>query len=236
MMSGTAEIIIRTITAFISLWIFVQILGRQTIAHRSYHLYIASITVGTIAGNLAFNIRIKFHYFIVSLIILSLTIFMLNAILMKHRLYRKWISGEPAILIEKGAIQEAKMKKIGFTLDILNQALREKDIFDIHEVDYAILETNGILSVLKKSQYRNVTKRDLHIETSSDRMFPVELVIEGEIIQANAGHKEYGEHWLMTELQKRKLELSEVCYAVVGTNGQLYLDLYQDTRGGLHDS
>ncbi|WP_180954549.1 DUF421 domain-containing protein [Bacillus sp. V5-8f] len=235
-MSGTTEIIIRTITAFLSLWIFVQILGKQTIAHRSYHLYIASITVGTIAGNLAFNIRIKFHYFIVSLLIISLTVFFLNAILMKHRLYRKWIAGEPEVLIENGAIQEEKMRKIGYTLDMLNQALREKDMFDIHEVDYAILETNGVLSVLKKPKFRNVTKSDLQIDTSSEKMFPVELVIEREILEENTRHKEYNKQWLMAELNKRSLELSDVCYAVVGTNGQLYLDLYNDSQAGLHDA
>ena len=68
-MSGSIEIIFRTFTAFILLWVFVQLLGKQTIAQRTYHLYIASITMGTIAGNLAFNIKIKFLYFIIALLL-----------------------------------------------------------------------------------------------------------------------------------------------------------------------
>ena len=149
-MPGSVGIITRTFTAFILLWIFVQLLGKQTISQRTYHLYIASITMGTIAGNLAFNIKIKFLYFIIAIVIMSSIVFILNLIAVRNSRFRKWISGEPTTLIQNGQILEDSMKKMGYSLDSLKQALRSKDIFHLDEVECAILEINGSLSVLKK--------------------------------------------------------------------------------------
>lgn len=150
-MSEAVEIIFRTITSFISLWIFVHLLGKQTIAQRTYHLYIASITLGTIAGNLAFNIKIKFLYFIIAIIIMGTVVFMLNLLAVRNPRFGKWIAGEPATVIQKGKILEESMERMGYSLDSLEQALRGKDIFNIDEVECAILEINGSLSVLKKN-------------------------------------------------------------------------------------
>jgi uncharacterized membrane protein YcaP (DUF421 family) len=224
-MSGSIEIIFRTFTAFILLWVFVQLLGKQTIAQRTYHLYIASITMGTIAGNLAFNIKIKFLYFIISIIIMGTVVFMLNLVAVRNPRFGKWIAGEPAILIQKGQILEETMERMGYSLDSLKQALRGKDIFNIEEVECAILEINGTLSVLKKKQYQNTIKQDL---LSSAGTVPIELVYDGKILYENLSEHTYDEEWLMAELQKRKLSPLDISYAVVGTKGNLYIDLFRN--------
>ena len=226
-MSGSIEIIFRTFTAFILLWIFVQLLGKQTIAQRTYHLYIASITMGTIAGNLAFNIKIKFLYFIISIIIMGTVVFMLNLVAVRNPRFGKWIAGEPAILIQKGQILEESMERMGYSLDSLKQALRGKDIFNIEEVECAILEINGALSVLKKEQYQNTTKQDLPLLSSAGTV-PIELVYDGKILYENLSEHTYDEEWLMAELQKRKLSPLDISYAVVGTKGNLYIDLFRN--------
>ena len=202
-MSGSIEIIFRTFTAFILLWVFVQLLGKQTIAQRTYHLYIASITMGTIAGNLAFNIKIKFLYFIISIIIMGTVVFMLNLVAVRNPRFGKWIAGEPAILIQKGQILEETMERMGYSLDSLKQGLRGKDIFNIEEVECAILEINGALSVLKKEQYQNTTKQDLPLLSSAGTV-PIELVYDGKILYENLSKHTYDEEWLMAELNKRE--------------------------------
>ena len=224
-MSGSIEIIFRTFTAFILLWVFVQLLGKQTIAQRTYHLYIASITMGTIAGNLAFNIKIKFLYFIISIIIMGTVVLILNLVTVRNPRFGKWIAGEPAILIQKGQILEETMERMGYSLDSLKQALRGKDIFNIEEVECAILEINGTLSVLKKKQYQNTIKQDL---LSSAGTVPIELVYDGKILYENLSEHTYDEERLMTELQKRKLSPLDISYAVVGTKGNLYIELFRN--------
>lgn len=226
-MPGFIEIILRTCTAFLLLWAFVHVLGKQTIFQRTYHLYIASITMGTLAGNLAFNINIKFLYFILSIFIMGVVIFILNYLAVKNHRYRKWIAGEPTILINKGKIMEESINKIGFPLASLKQALRSKDIFNMDEVECAILEVDGSLSVLKKPEYQPVTKQDLNLPYSPYRV-PIELIMDGEILYDNLSNSSYPIGWLMAELEKRNLQVSEVSYAVLGSKGNLYIDLYKD--------
>lgn len=227
MMPGFVEIILRTFTAFILLWVFVHQLGKQMIAHKTYHLYIASITIGTIAGNLAFNIKVKFLYFILSFVIMVTVVFTLNFLALRNHRYRKWIAGDPTTLIEKGQILEEEMQRVGFSLESLKQAMRGKGIFNIEEVDYAILEIDGSLSILKKHEHQNITKQDLHIVSPQNKI-PVELVMDGKIIHQNLSNNTYDEEWIMAELRKRNITVLEISYAVVGTNGDLYIDLFRD--------
>ncbi|SIQ88040.1 Uncharacterized membrane protein YcaP, DUF421 family [Peribacillus simplex] len=226
-MSEAVEIIFRTITSFILLWIFVHLLGKQTIAQRTYHLYIASITLGTIAGNLAFNIKIKFLYFIIAIIIMGTVVFMLNLLAVRNPRFGKWIAGEPVTVIQKGKILEESMERMGYSLDSLKQALRGKDIFYIDEVECAILEINGSLSVLKKEQYQNATKQDLPLLPSAGTV-PIELVYDGKILYENLSKHTYDDEWLISELKKRNLAVFNISYAVVGTKGNLYIDLIKD--------
>ena len=228
-MSVFLEIIIRTFTAFIILWIFVHILGKRTIFQKTYHLFIATITMGTIAGNLTFNYKIKFLYFILSFVIMGSVIFTLNILSVKSQRFRKRIAGKPVTLIQEGKILEVSLQKTGFSIDMLKQALRGKDIFNMDEVEWAILEVNGSLSVLKKAEYQNITRKDVNLNPPSYKV-PVELIMDGAILSDNLSNSTYNEEWLNNELKKRNTQVSEIAYAVVGTKGNLYIDLYQDSQ------
>ncbi len=81
-------------------------------------------------------------------------------------------------MIENGKILEHNMRKMRYTIDYLSQQLREKEVFKIEEVLYAIIETNGTLTVLKKHQFRNVTKKDLWVATTQEGKLPIELIIK----------------------------------------------------------
>lgn len=171
-MPQMVEIFIRTFVAFVWLWVFTQLIGKQIIAHSNYHLFVLSIVIGTIAGNMAFNISIKFLYFLLSLFVMSGIGYILTLVSLSNKQARRWISGEPTIIIKDGNLLEQNMKKCKYTQDSLQQGLRGKDIFDLKEVEVAILETNGSLSVLKKQDYRNVTNKDLFSTNEFDRGFP----------------------------------------------------------------
>jgi uncharacterized membrane protein YcaP (DUF421 family) len=132
------------------------------------------------------------------------------------------------VIIKDGVILEGDMKRIKFTLDNLNQQLREFGIFDISEVEFALLEVSGNLSVLKKTKYQSLTKNDIFPSAQNQKLnFPVELIIEGSLIEANFD-KKYTREWLNQQLQLRNLQREQVQYAVIGTNGILFIDLFKD--------
>ncbi|WNQ11460.1 DUF421 domain-containing protein [Paenibacillus aurantius] len=208
--------------------IITKVIGKHTITQMTYHDFVSSITLGAITGNIAFNTSLKSWNLIAALITFSGIAFLVAYISIKSRKLRKFFSGKPTMVIENGKILEQNLRKLKFSLDTLNQELREKEIFDIEEVEYAVLELNGKLSVLKKPEFRQITLKDLSIMSPDKAHFPLELIMDGEVIDENINQGGLSREWLFQQLNERGLAVNEVCYAVKGTNGGLYFDLYQD--------
>lgn len=223
------EILMRTMLAVGLLLLIPRILGKQTLSSMTSNDFVISITLGSLAANLAFNISLKSSYLVLALVVITALSFLLSFIALKNRSLRSWISGSPTVLIEGGQILEANMRKIHYTLDSLNQALREKDIFNIEEVEYAVLEDNGQVSVLKKEAYQFVTKQDLGLPVKT-QAFPVELIMDGVLVEDNLKPHGLTREWLEHELRKKHKGkiLSDVFYAVRGTQQQMVFDFYED--------
>ncbi|WP_139492328.1 DUF421 domain-containing protein [Brevibacillus dissolubilis] len=218
----------RTILAFTIPVIMAKILGKQTTSNMTFHDFVVGITVGGIAANLAFNKKIPTMYFIVAFAVFMVISYVISVVALKSHKSRSWVSGEPTVLIEGGKILETNMKKVKFTMDSLNQSLRQKDIFNIEEVEYAVLENNGQLSVKKKDEYLTVTKKDLQLPFAPHSHFPVELIIEGKITKQALETPGISKEWLITQVTAKGRQLSDVFYAVKTTNGHLVFDFYQD--------
>lgn len=227
-MTEHVDIIIRAIFAFCLLLIGARILGKQTISQMTNFDFIAAISLGSIMANLTFNTQIKVHHLVIAYTIFVLIILITAYISMKSQRARKLLAGNPTVVIENGKILENNMRKMRYTIDYLNQQLRERDVFNIHEVLFAILETNGTLTVLKKPQFRNVVKQDLHITSTPETRLPIELIMDGKLMERNLTENKLTSEWLQTELDKRHLKQEEVTYAVLAANGAVYMDAYKD--------
>ncbi|HHX93974.1 MAG TPA: DUF421 domain-containing protein, partial [Tenericutes bacterium] len=124
-----------------------------------------------------------------------------------------------------GKIQMAALKKIRMNITELVMMLREKDIFNINEVDYAILEINGKLSVLKKVKYRNVTNNDLNIPITKPKYMPTQVILDGRLISKNLKEVGISKMWLLKELRKKNIKkISNVIYAEITNDGSLFVD------------
>ena len=181
-MNDTLELLIRTFCAVALIMIIARTLGKTTVAQMTYHDFVAAITLGAITANLAFNIKESFWDLTFSLIIFSGVLYIFTFAAIKSRKARSWLSGKPTVVIENGKILEQNLKKLRLTLDTLNQELREKDIFDIEEVEFAVLELNGKLSVLRKPEYLPIIRKDMGISSASKTTFPIEIIMDGKII------------------------------------------------------
>ncbi|MFJ8261228.1 DUF421 domain-containing protein [Rummeliibacillus sp. NPDC094406] len=222
------EVVLRSITSFGLLLIGTRILGKQTISQMTMFDFVATISLGAIAANLAFNTSIKAHHIILAFVIYVIIIFTIAVISLKSRKGRKFLAGDPTVVIQNGKILEKNMNKMRYTLDYLNQQLREKDVFNIEEVLFAIIETNGTLTVLKKPQFRNVTRQDLMIPITPEINLPIELIMDGEVIMENLEQNNLTESWLHSELKRRNLVQDDVLYAVLSGNGNMYVDTYEN--------
>jgi uncharacterized membrane protein YcaP (DUF421 family) len=226
-MEDIIHTVVRTAISFILLMFLTFFVGKQINSHKNYFNFALSITLGSFIANMGFDINIKFLPMLSSFLTLVVIYYLLTITSFKNKLLRKWISGEPIVIIEKGNILESNMRKIKYSLDDLNRQLRELGIFDIEEVEYALLEVSGNLSVLKKGKYQNVIKNDLSLKNNAALSLPIEIVMDGEVIKKNLTQK-YSMNWIKQEFKKRNLNIDDIQYAVIGTNGQLYVDLYKD--------
>jgi uncharacterized membrane protein YcaP (DUF421 family) len=155
------EIIVRTLIAYTWLWGYTQLIGRRLIAQSTSNLFVLSIIIGTIGGNMAFNIKISLMHFLLSLFVISAVGYILLKLSLQSEKASTIISGEPIVIINNGVLLVNEMKRCKYSLEALKQGMRGKEIFDLKQVEYAVLEINGTLSVLKKREYRNVTWQDL---------------------------------------------------------------------------
>ncbi|MDQ1145654.1 uncharacterized membrane protein YcaP (DUF421 family) [Bacillus sp. SORGH_AS 510] len=207
----------------VSIWI-----GKQVNSHNNHYNFALSITLGSFIANMGFDTYLKLIPMFASFIVLIIMYFFTSLLASKSRRFRLWLSGEPTVIIENGKLLDVNMKKIRYSLDDLNQQLREQGIFDIVEVEFALLEVSGKLSVLKKSKYQNVTKNEVVPAIQKNEVhIPIELVMDGKIVEKNFTTK-YSSAWLKKELESQNLQLKDVQYAVILTNGTLFIDLYND--------
>ncbi|NGP45696.1 DUF421 domain-containing protein [Bacillaceae bacterium SIJ1] len=222
------EIMLRSIASFAFLLMGARILGKQTVSQMSIFDFIATISMGSIAANLAFNTDTEVHHMMIALGVFIAVTFLSAFISLKSRRGRKLFAGDPTVVIENGKILEKNMRKMRYTLDYLNQQLREKDVFAIEEVLFALVETNGTLTVLKKPHFRTVTRQDLNVPVNREQRLPIELIMDGDVIEKNLTENHLSQTWLQEELKKRQLKRSEVAYAVLAANGLVYVDTYKD--------
>lgn len=137
---------------------------------------------------------------------------------------RRLLEGTPVVLIQNGKIIENNLKKSKLTVNDLLEELRVKSIFDIADVNYAILKNNGLLSVLLKSPKQPATSADLNIK-SQESSVAANVIIDGELQRNNMVQMNISEAWLLNELRKNKFNsVSEVLLATCNTNHVLHVD------------
>ncbi len=127
----------------------------------------------------------------------------------KSKRLRNITCGKPVVIINNGRIDQKKMKEIRFTVDDLTEALHSQNIFDISEVQFAVVETTGTVSVYQKYEYRNVTNGDMKLKSKS--IDPPEIVIdEGVIVNDALERLNLSEEKLRSILEKERLKVKDI--------------------------
>lgn len=135
----------------------------------------------------------------------------------KSKRLRNITCGKPVVIINNGRIDQKKMKEIRFTVDDLTEALHSQNIFDISEVQFAVVETTGTVSVYQKYEYRNVTNGDMKLKSKS--IDPPEIVIdEGVIVNDALERLNLSEEKLRSILEKERLKVKDIFIMTLDSN------------------
>lgn len=227
-MNETSVVIVRGIIAFTTLLIYARLLGKEEIKQLTFFDYIAGITIGSIAATLTTNLNNRPWPEFVGLAIWVTMTYFLQWFTIRSRRAAKYIDGEALIVIMNGQMMEESMYKARLKLVDLMGLLRIKGVFDLTQVEFAVYEKNGSLSVLKKSEYQPVTPKDLQLPTKYQGI-GTEVIYDGVVIEQNLKDLRLDRQWLDGELKKLGIKSpSEVFLGNLDTQGQLYIDKYKD--------
>ena len=142
------------------------------------------------------------------MILISLEI--INSVIsMKSTKFRNISDGNALLIIKDGKLDQKQLKKLRFSVDDVLSALRQQDVFDINEVAYAIIETNGTLSVLLKPQFQNATKQDVKVKTKNDG-YTCPVIIDGVVLKKNLDVLEINKEDIEKILEKKKIHKKQV--------------------------
>lgn len=210
-------------------------LGKQQISQLTYFDYILGITIGSIAAVISTDLTFRAWPLWVGLAAWVVLGLLLQWVTLKWHKASKFFDGEPTIVIMKGKIMEGVMRKIRYRATDLLEQLRKKDIFDIKEVEFAILEPDGKLSVLKKSEYLPATPKDLNIAVPYKGL-STEIIHDGQLFKTNLDHVGKDERWLKNQLRAQGFgSYDEVFLAIIDSSGKLFVDGYDDPMHRMKD-
>ncbi len=195
-------VFIRAIILYIIVIISVRIMGKRQIGELQPSELVITILVSNIATLPLEDLNIPLIMGIIP--ILSLVCFevIMSWCTLKSRKLRHIVSGSPKVIINDGQLDQQVMKDLRYSVDDIMTALRSNNVFDIKNVQYAVVETNGNVSVYEKHPYQNVTNEDLSIEGTSVNP-PVIVISDGKIIPQGLNEIGLERCWL-TELLNRK--------------------------------
>lgn len=225
-----SELIIRLVIAFFVLFVLTRIMGRKEISQMTFFNFVSAIAIGSITATLAVSQNLSIRNGVIALVGWAAFTLIMAFVDIKSKSARKITTGEPIIVIKEGKIMEDALRKTRLDMDSLNSMLRQKDVFSLKDVEYAIFETSGNLSVMKKENKQPVTKEDLSIPVPY-KLYPTatEVISDGTINTNNLSRLNLDQKWLEQQLKSAGVNsVSEVFFAEVQTDGSLYIDNKDD--------
>ncbi len=232
-MSGSSYgiITLRVLIMFAAIWVFTRIAGKRQFSKLTFLEYIIALIPVAIAGGVTSNEHLDIFKAVYTLLLWAVFSVLANVLEMRSHWARKLISGEPTVVIENGKLLEKNMSSIRYNVNNVLTQLREQGVFDLPEVEFAVIEPTGKMSILRKSQYQPVTPRDLKISTGYKGL-PAQLILDGHVIEAGLVETGLSRAWLDDQLRVRGIQDERnVFLASLGTDGTLYVAQREQSRG-----
>jgi uncharacterized membrane protein YcaP (DUF421 family) len=221
------NVVWRSSISIVLLLFVTKLIGKRQLSKMTFFDYTVGIAIGEIAGFMATDQNAKVTHGIIAFTIYALFPIGLAWFAMKSKFIRNIVESRATVLIKNGKIMEDNLKKERMTSEELMEHLRLKNAFRLADVEFAMMEGNGQISVLLKKQNQPITPKHLGV-TVSPETEPQTVIMDGNIMDEPLATIGLNRKWLLEELDKLGVALNNVYLAEVDANGQLYLDLYDD--------
>ena len=204
------KVILTSLLSVVSLFVIAKIMGHKQIAQLDFFDYITGITIGSIAAELATELEKPWKP-LVAMIIYGLVAFVLTVIASKFPKSRKYINGTPTIIMNDGKLYRKNMKKAKLELSEFMVMCRQEGYFNINDIETAVFEYNGRITILPKSKKRPLTPEDVNITPEKEEIC-TEIIMDGRILHENLKRLGLDLSWLDKQLKKQKYNNAKDIY------------------------
>ncbi|MCM0646834.1 DUF421 domain-containing protein [Clostridium swellfunianum] len=222
-------VMLRTIILYFIVVITMRIMGKRQIGEMQPFELVIAIMVSELASLPMQDTRIPLVHGVIPIVTLLFLQAVISMAELKSEVARTIFSGKPSIIIKDGTIDIKQLKYDRFNINDLFEELRLQGYYNIEDIQYAILETSGQLSVIPKTELEPVTRQDMKIKTTQD-LLPVTLVLDGKINHHNLKVVDKNTSWLSSQLKQNNIaSVDKVFIALIDSKGKFF---YQLKEGG----
>ncbi len=209
---------IRTLILYILLIIIMRIMGKRQIGELQPGELVITILISEIAAIPMQDNDIPLINSVIAVLLLAAFEIIISAISMKSVKFRSLLQGNSVVIIKDGVLDQERLRQLRYTVDDLLEALRQKDVFDIGDVQYAVAETDGTLSVLLKPEKRGVTVGDARLKASNEGLQCV-IISDGQMVETAMGNCDMTKDKLNDILERKGLDLKNILLMSSDKNG-----------------
>ena len=227
-MADWINILIRSVVMFLFVITFLRFVGRKQTSQMTYSDFVIGITIGGMAALISLNVVTNLALGLIGLGAWVLLMVLMNYLSLKSKWFHDLFRGRETVLVKHGKVLEDNLKEVQYTGEELLSQIRRKNVFNLADVEFAVLEENGEVSVLLKSEQTPITPRHLEWPVAS-KAEPQTVILDGNIIDEGLRNQGVNRAWLKVELDKLGISPENVFIGQVDSSGDLYVDLFEDT-------
>ena len=215
------DVTIRAISSLITLFLITKMLGKKQVSQLSLFDYVIGISIGNFAAEMTINLESNEINGILAVVLFGLFAYLVSYLTMKSMTMRRFFMGTPTVIIQNGKILEKNLRKVKFDINDMLEEIRSNGYFDLSQVEYALMEANGKLSILPKSEYRPLTPKDMNLNMPNEGIC-ANIIIDSKIMHNNLKMCKKDEKWLKKELKiKGYSDLSKILLATLDNNEKI---------------
>jgi uncharacterized membrane protein YcaP (DUF421 family) len=221
-------ILFRSLGLFILLTIMVPLFGRKPLSGMTSYDYIIGLVTASMIALIALNVIPNLAYGLIGLFAWLLSILVIQYLIQKSKWAHDHFYGKEIVVVKQGKVMEENLHSARLTAEELLSQLRRRNIFNLADVEFAVMEANGDITAMLKREQQPMTPKDMRIQVSTMKE-PQAVILDGNIMDEPLTTLGLNRAWLQNELDKMGISAENIFIAQVDSMGELYLDLFDDT-------
>lgn len=221
-------VLLRTVAMFVLTIPLIRLLGKGSLSKTTPYKFVNYTIIALMITLISLGLVPNIIHSIIALAVWIAFLLFLDYLSLKSKALHDAINGRETLIMKDGKVMEENLKEVKFTGEELLRELRSKNIFNLADVEFAVMESTGEINVMLKSDKKPITPHDLQHKVAPNSE-PQTVILDGNILDESLSNRGLNRAWLKVELAKSGVSLDNVFIGQVDSSGDLYLDLFDDS-------